>query len=156
MCFHVAVNVQNEALGYNQVNVSIDAYLSEKDFQDIPTMVYNKIFLTVLSLLIVYYCLQPMQMYKQAKLKYFVVQSKEGILKNINQDCVNEIMRLHSYASLHFFVSVGDEVKPTSNCFTWGGCVCLQNIDSTALQEDYERYAVSSGNIFSVNDMNAL
>jgi hypothetical protein len=35
----IVLSYQNAAIGYNQVNVAIDAYLSEDGFRDIPSMV---------------------------------------------------------------------------------------------------------------------
>jgi hypothetical protein len=39
-----------------------------------------------------------------------------------------------------FFVSEGDEVKPTTNCFTWMGCILLVHESEEHINRDYYRY----------------
>jgi hypothetical protein len=68
------------------------------------------------------------------------VSAKEGLLKQIDEASLQEILHMESYRSHQFFVDKGDSIKKTQNCFSWGGAVTLANKDSAALERDYARY----------------
>lgn len=78
-------------------------------------------------------------MIKHASLKFLVVQSKKGVLKEINEDCVNEILSMPSYVGHQWHVKPGEVISPTTDAFTFGGCVQLAHEDAAVLQRDYTR-----------------
>lgn len=80
-------------------------------------------------------------MFKHASLKYIVIQSKKGMLQAINEKYVKEIQGMASYTGHQWYVKPGDVIAPTTDCFTFGGCVQLSHEDDTVLQRDYRRSA---------------
>jgi hypothetical protein len=90
-------------------------------------------------LCIFYYSLQPMQMRKHVALKYLVIQTEKGILKELNQLAVNEILGLSSYIGHQWYVKPGEVISPTIDSFTFGGCIQLANEDPAVLHRDYTR-----------------
>ena len=47
-----------------------------------------------------------------------------------------------SYTGHQWYVKPGDDVSPTTDCFTFGGCVQLGHEDTEVLQRDYNRSVV--------------
>ena len=79
-------------------------------------------------------------MFKHATLKFLVVQSPKGILKDLSEQYVNEILSMPSYIGHRWYVKPGEAISPTRNSFTFGGCVQLAHDDAAVLQRDYHRY----------------
>ena len=88
---------------------------------------------------VTYSILQPSKRLAYGSLKWLIVSAKEGLLKQIDEASLQEILNLESYRSHQFFVDKGDSVKKTQNCFSWGGAVTLANTDEKALNRDYAR-----------------
>jgi hypothetical protein len=78
-------------------------------------------------------------MYKHATLKYLVIQSAKGILTDISEQYVDEIRSMASYSGHQWYVKPGEPIAPTTDCFTFGGCVQLGHEDAGVLQRDYSR-----------------
>lgn len=92
---------------------------------------------------VTYSILQPSKRLAYGSLKWLIVSAKEGLLKQIDEASLQEILSLESYRSHQFFVDKGDSVKKTQNCFSWGGAVTLANTDEKALNRDYARYVLA-------------
>ena len=78
-------------------------------------------------------------MFKHATLKFLVVHSPKGILKGLNEQSVKEILSMPSYLGHQWYVKPGEPISPTTNSFTFGGCVQLVHEDAAVLQRDYSR-----------------
>ena len=81
-------------------------------------------------------------MFKHATLKYIVVQTEKGFLKEINEACVKEIQSMSSYYGHTWGVTVGDIISPTVDCFTFGGWVQLCHEDADVIERDYKRQVI--------------
>eukprot|EP01035_Chromulina_nebulosa_P019381 gene19381-25249_t len=111
------IDLANESLGVNQVNATIDSYLHNHAFQAIPDVPSNRL--------------------AYSRMKYFVITKSVGILKEISESSISRLRSLQSYRGHEFFVKVGDLLRPTIDCFTWGGYIKLANVNEIQLINDY-------------------
>ena len=77
-----------------------------------------------------------------------LVSKKKGRVTKINH--VQEIEEMNSVRLLEVEAKVGDQVVETVNIRTDSGYVLLENVDSEALQEDYNRILVLQETMFEV------
>mmetsp|Transcript_8770 Transcript_8770/g.13114 ORF Transcript_8770/g.13114 Transcript_8770/m.13114 type:complete len:567 (-) Transcript_8770:1551-3251(-) len=112
------VDVANEAMGHNQVNATVNAYLDKEAFDAMPS--------------------ECSERKKYGAIKY-IVSYTEGMLKGIDPSALEEIKAMESYRGHQMFVKVGKELKKTISCFTWAGVVRLVHEDEEKLNQDYRR-----------------
>jgi len=110
--------VCDEVYGYNQAQVAIDAYLNAETFARIPDA--------------------PLVRHAFGRLLFICVRSS-GVLVEVCKDFVEEIESMSSFLFIEIFHREGKRIRPTIDCFTFGGLVKLVNKDLTALLKDYER-----------------
>ena len=110
--------VCDEVYGYNQAQVAIDAYLNAEAFARIPDA--------------------PLVRHAFGRLLFICVRSS-GVLVEVCKDFVEEIESMSSFLFIEIFHREGKRIRPTIDCFTFGGLVKLVNKDLTALLKDYER-----------------
>lgn len=67
-----------------------------------------------------------------------IVAREEGVLTEINPEAVVALRELKSFHRMELFYKPGQVVKPTINCFTYGGCVILLYNDKSQLLADYD------------------
>jgi hypothetical protein len=113
------VDVANEVLGYNQAQCTINAYLDPAAFDAIPSA--------------------PLLRRAYGYMKWLVVTESVGRLERIDEVAENEMLHMESYRGHQYFISVGDVVRPTVDCFTWAGCVKLANKSDEGVRRDYQR-----------------
>lgn len=113
------VDVVNEVIGYNQAGVTISAYLDGEAYDTVPS--------------------QPDARLAHGMMKWIIVTQSEGTLVEVNPDALHELTSLQSYRGHQFFVEVGERLRKTVDCFTWGGYVKLVHVDEDQLVRDYQR-----------------
>lgn len=79
-----------------------------------------------------------------------LVSNKKGTVTKINH--VQEIKGMESVKLLEIEAKVGDQVVETINIRTDSGYVLLENVDSEALQRDYDRILDLQETMFEVED----
>jgi L-amino acid ligase C-terminal domain 2 len=79
-----------------------------------------------------------------------LVSNKKGTVTKINH--VQEIKGMDSVKLLEIEAKVGDQVVETINIRTDSGYVLLENVDSEALQRDYNRILDLQETMFEVED----
>ena len=104
--------------GYDQVQMSINAYLNENAFKIAPA--------------------EPLTRNSYGRLVFFIVQG-EGMLEDIDPDMISEIEHMQSFISMEFFVKKGQYVKKTIDCYTFGGVLRMVHENLNQLLQDYER-----------------
>jgi hypothetical protein len=62
-----------------------------------------------------------------------------GILKEYDPEIVKEIKESSCYRGHQFFVSPGEKIRLTQNCFTWGGSITMCNTSSEEIENYYSR-----------------
>lgn len=67
----------------------------------------------------------------------FLVLYETGIVRDIDNDRIDEIRALSSFVSLELFVQKGSVVRRTVDCFTWAGIVRLISDEKAAIEGDY-------------------
>lgn len=67
----------------------------------------------------------------------FLVLYETGIVRDIDNDRIDEIRALSSFVSLELFVQKGSSVRRTVDCFTWGGIVRLISDQQGVIEGDY-------------------
>lgn len=72
-------------------------------------------------------------------MKWIVVTESVGKLSSIKPEAVSEITSMESYRGHQFFVSPGDTIRPTVDCFTWAGCIKLVHKYADHASRDYDR-----------------
>ena len=108
--------------GYNQAQLTIDAYLNPESFAKCPSV--------------------PLQRQAYGCLKWLISSQPEGTLAQYCPRDVAELKAMASYRGHQFFKEAGETVKPTQTCFTWAGCVKLANVSLSAMERDYARIEV--------------
>jgi len=98
--------------------VAIDAYLNAEAFARIPD--------------------SPLVRHGFGRLLFICVHSS-GVLVEVSKDFLEEIESMSSFLFMEIFHYEGKVIRPTIDCFTFGGLVKLFNTDLTALLTDYER-----------------
>ena len=63
----------------------------------------------------------------------FLICRTSGTLAEVNINLVEEIRQIKSFMRMEIFLKSGRDVKPTINCFTFGGAVILINTDENNL-----------------------
>lgn len=79
-----------------------------------------------------------------------LVSNKKGTVTKINH--VQEIKGMESVKLLEIEAKIGDQVVETINIRTDSGYVLLENVDSEALQRDYNRILDLQETMFEVED----
>ncbi|CAN0359024.1 unnamed protein product, partial [Ectocarpus fasciculatus] len=115
------LSVAREAMGYNQIDATIAAYLSEEKFNAFPSEPINR------------------KMFGSLK---WLCSFKEGPFKEYCAADVAEITKMESYRGHQFFVKPGSTIRKTKNCFTWVGCVRLTHKDEETVKRDLARLEV--------------
>jgi len=104
-----------ECIGYNQVSVTLDAYLSGTLFNSLPKDSYAL---------------------KRSAREVDMVSRHGGIVRALPGE--NIIRELPSFRSINWEVKPGDYCAVTVDCFTRPGCVQLVNDSEDACQRDLE------------------
>ena len=107
--------------GREQVGVAVDAYCNPAKFLDekqTPTLCNGR------------------ESYGAAK---YLISHVDGTFEEFAPELVTEIKSMQSFRALELFLKPGKPIKPTIDCFTWGGCVLMSNSDEAELNRDYAR-----------------
>ncbi|GMI01569.1 hypothetical protein TrLO_g10212 [Triparma laevis f. longispina] len=107
--------IADGALGYNQIDVALDAYIRPDDFDKIPSMSTS------------------LQRYGR---EVFLVARENGKIKSMPG--VDTIMSLKSFLKCEMAVQPGDQLKKTVDCFTRPGAVQLIHDDPAVVEADYQ------------------
>jgi hypothetical protein len=81
----------------------------------------------------------PYQRQGYGKLLFLVNKSEPGILREINVDYIREIESMEAVLGYEIFLTVGNYVSPTIDCFSWGGMVKLFHKNSVIIDQCYNR-----------------
>uniref|UniRef100_A0A7S3JRM9 ATP-grasp domain-containing protein n=1 Tax=Aureoumbra lagunensis TaxID=44058 RepID=A0A7S3JRM9_9STRA len=122
------LTVADACVGYNQVDVTLDAYLDPDAFDALP-LIPNK--------LSNYGC------------EVFLVSHHSGIVAETHVDLIR---KLRSFAKMELQVQPGSKLKPTIDCFTRPGAVQLIHPDPNVVLADCEtiRQLESEGKLFTL------
>ena len=113
------MGIASEAVGYNQVDATLDAYCDRKAFAEKYPLVYKE-----------------KKCHSRAK---FLLSYIDGSFASYNESCIAEIKGMSSFRAMELFLKPGDKIKKTIDCFTWCGCVLMANADKVSIDRDYER-----------------
>ena len=113
--------VADEAVGYNQASVALDAYVDPAAFAARPVV--------------------PASPLRAAGTVQFMLLHRGGRLRRVRPAALAELVGLASYRGHEIFVHAGSVVAPTIDCFTWAGAVKLNHPSAAALDADYARIA---------------
>ena len=102
--------------GYNQVGATVDATVSEDDFNALPDV-----------------CGDEMEF----GFKVDFVSNVSGTLQRI--DFLDEMSKLPSFVQFDVLPKVGDEVKVTQDCFTAVGSVTLAHKERSVVEADHAK-----------------
>jgi len=118
-------SLADKVYGYNQCRVCLDAFVDEEMFKGIPA--------------------QPLERKGYAHMK-FMLSDTTGVLKEWNDSAMEEIKAMESFQGMEQFLTSGDAVKPTIDCFTWGGVVKMCHESDEVVTKDYKRIEEMEGN----------
>jgi hypothetical protein len=110
--------VSDSVYGYNQVECAIDSYESAAAFSKVPE--------------------NPLKRLSWGYLLFFVMY-KDGIFQGVNKDLMEEITSMKSYLQSEVFFTLGEAVRKTTDCTSWGGVVSLAHADRDTLISDVTR-----------------
>ena len=103
---------------FDQVTATADAYLDKEAFNRIPDI--------------------PLAHISHPRV-IFLVSFKSGKLKSMNQAYLEEIQNFPSFRAIEVYVKSGQEVLPTTDCFTFLGNVRLCHSSEEQVKKDYAR-----------------
>jgi len=112
------IPISDSVLRLNQVEATVATYTSTEAFYALPN--------------------EPTVRYCDGRLLFLICRTS-GTLAEVNINLVEEIRQMKSFVSMEIFLKPGCDVKPTINCFTFGGVVVLINPDEEQLVADYQR-----------------
>jgi biotin carboxylase len=112
------VEVANAVYGYNQADVALDSYLNPEAFHKLPT--------------------EPVLRLSFGRLLFFVVKC-EGVFREVYKEYLDELLQFSSTKYLEFFLKPGAIIRPTKDCFSWGGLAKFVNDDLDELIRHYDR-----------------
>ena len=104
------------SFGYSAIDVCLDAFFDQNSFNKIPSMALNP---TGRGRII------------------HLINCKEGIVEEINQEIIKQIQNLPSYQDMGLYYDEDSEVVQTTNIKTDSGYVCLYHTDIEKIQKDY-------------------
>lgn len=69
----------------------------------------------------------------------FLILYDSGEVKAVNAELMAEIQSMASFVAMEIFPQIGEQMKKTVDCFTFGGVLKFVNSDSGQLEADYAR-----------------
>jgi biotin carboxylase len=115
------MGIASEVFKINQVSATIDAFTNANHFLDDELIPVT-----------------PVTRYAFGAAKYMITY-KNGTFDKYDETLLAEIKAMPSFRDIETFLKPGKPCRPTIDCFTWGGCVLLANVDEQQLNEDYAR-----------------
>ena len=113
-------SIADEALGYNQASVALEAFVDAAAFAARPAA-----------------CAEASRR-AEARLKYLLVH-RVGTLAAVSGEALAEVGAMASYRGHEVFVVPGQALTPTIDCFSWAGVVKLAHADPAVVEADYAR-----------------
>lgn len=144
------IEVAHAIYGYDQAQVTLDAYMAPEKFALIPKLPETRIGNGRLIFIVSYFsgtlarsvcgylsfealpaalpCLSP-----------HTHSASYSSLYSVNETFLREIEGFASFAAMEIFLKPGEKVSPTVDCFTFVGNIRLTHGDAAVVDRDYNR-----------------
>ena len=113
------MEISQSVLGYNQVEVTLLAYLEPSSFTLIPD--------------------NPERRLGHYGRLCFFISYESGVVESVDEATMQDLLSLKSVTYAEIFPQAGTSLRPTIDCLSFGGIVKMINTSLEELVEDYEK-----------------